>query len=456
VRTAERGGLTLPTAGQVSGRVPGPSIAAGAASAASAGSDERYRLVIEAVLIGGVVAAAVMLGSRPVWAWALDGIIGAVLVGLWLLRASAKGTLTLRRTRLDFPVIALLGLAVLSTVTSVYRYASEVETVRLTSYVLLYYVIVNNLDGRAAVRRILRTVVILGAVLSVYGLYEVMSGSEQVLWMPKPIAAGVARGVVTGTFGDGAAFGGLLTLIVPLSVSAALDGLSRRRWTEAGLYGLCAALTAAGLVGTLNRSSWLGTAVALALMAVVGLRPPRVLTEYKLGLAAGALACALIFAGTVSQPVINRFRAAFETGNSSIAVRYQYLLSSLHMMRDRPLLGFGPGTFEYAWRAYRLPRRASVFADAVYAHNEYAQLGAEMGVLAPLCVLWLIAAHLRAGFASGRGGTADWTAAGLTASPAGLAAANLTYFHWHVASTAILFWAILGLAHVWRVREAAR
>jgi putative inorganic carbon (hco3(-)) transporter len=429
-----------------------PRLHADSMSNVRADMDARYRGAIQAVLIGTLVLAPGMLGSRAPWAWALDGLLITVMVALWLLRAGAKSALRLRPTAVDLPILALLCLAALSTLASIYRYASLLDTARWLSYVLLYYVVVNNLGGREAVRTVLRAIVVLGAALSAYGMYEVVSGSEQVFWMSKTIS----RGLVSGTFGDAATFGGFLTLIVPLGAGAALDALGRRRWAEAAGYALCAAVTAAALIGTFNRSSWIGTAAALVVMGVIAVYRSRAGRDYRRGVLAAGFALLCIAAGTASRPVVDRVLAAFDRNGASSAARYQYVVSSLEMMRDRPVLGFGPGTFQYVWRRYRLPNRESVSADAVYTHNEYAQYGAEMGVLAPVAIIWLIAAHLRRGLRSASHRGVDWVAAALIAGPVGLAIANITYFHWHVPATALLFWAVLGLTHVWFSTERHR
>ena len=411
-------------------------------------ADSRYRRAIEIALIGAMVLAPVMLGSRSAWAWALNGIIVTIMVTLWLLRACAKGALRLRRTPLDVPIVALVCLAVASTFTSIYRYASVLDTAQMISYVLMYYVIVNNLAGGDAVRRVYRSLVVLGAVLSVYGIYEVASGSEQIFWIPKTIS----RGLVSGTFGSAATFGGFLTLLVPLGAGAVLDALRRRRWAQAAGYSACAAVTIAGLIGTFNRSSWIGTAIGLLAMTLIALYRFQTRSDYKRGVFAAGFALLCIIAGTASRPVVDRFLQAFERNGASAIARYQYFLSSVEMMRDRPVLGFGPGTFQYAWRRYRFPTPQSVSRDAVYAHNEYAQYGAEMGILAPVLVMWLIVAHVRRGLGSASQSEVDWVAAALTAAPAGLAVANVAYFHWHIPATAALFWAVLGLAQVWSSR----
>jgi putative inorganic carbon (HCO3(-)) transporter len=408
-------------------------------------SDVRYRQAIQRVLICGLVVAALLLGSRAPWAWALNALIVTAMLTLWFLRAGARGALTLRRTVLDRAILSLLWLAVASTFTSIYRYASVLEVARILLYVTLYYVIVNNFAGRNAVRASLRWLVVFGAVLSTYGIYEVTSGSEQVFWLAKT----TSRGAVSGTFADAATFGGFLTLITPLGAGEMLDHLWYRRWAPAAIFSVCTAVAFAGLIGTFNRSSWIGTTAAFVIMTVIALYRYPTREEYRRGVVVAALAVACIVAGTVSRPVVDRLLAAFGGNGASAETRYEYFLSSVEMVRDRPVLGFGPGTFQYAWRRYRLATPQSVSGDAVYAHNEYAQYGAEMGIIAPFLIVWLLSAHLRRGLRPPSQSPIDWTAAALTASPVGLAVANITYFHWHMPANAELFWAILGLGQVW-------
>jgi len=436
--------------------------------------DTRLRRTIEGLLILTLVVAPVALGSRPPWAMALDGVLISVIAGLWTLRVSAKGGLKLRRTPLDLPIVGLVLLSVLSAFTSIYPYASMVEVARLASYALLYSVIVNNLRGRTSAHNVLTAVVLTGAFLSVYGIYEVASGSEKILWVEKRAFQG-SIGAVTGTYWNRNHFGGFLVLILPLGLGMALHEVSDRRWRGAAFYGVLSAAVLAGLVGTFSRASWIGAIAALALMGLLALLGSSLPKANKLGVLAGAAALTLLVAGLAPWKAVDRALSTFEARDPSKAFRYQVLLSSLQMIRDRPFLGFGPGTFQYAWRAYRLPRPESM-GDAVHAHNEYAQFGAEMGVLAPFLLLWLLFAHVRSGLrdlaraapfsrnvtregeapaepsASGNLGRAyrvDWILAALVASPVGLAVANVADFHWHIPATALLFWAILGLTRTW-------
>jgi len=58
---------------------------------------------------------------------------------------NAQGRFRLVRTPLDLPILAFGGIAVVSTVTSVYFYESKAEVFKILNYILLYYIVVNNI-----------------------------------------------------------------------------------------------------------------------------------------------------------------------------------------------------------------------------------------------------------------------------------------------------------------------
>lgn len=80
---------------------------------------------------------------------------------------------------------------------------------------------------------------------------------------------------------------------------------------------------------------------------------------------------------------------------ASLESRMQIWQGALGMIRERPLTGVGIGNFDYGFYRYR-PKGFNM--RAVFAHNEYLHMAAEMGVLAPLIMLWLFIAAIRTGF----------------------------------------------------------
>ena len=163
-----------------------------------------------------------------------------------------------------------------------------------------------------------------------------------------------------------------LLLFLPLALHRAFSR------TQLDLIPLAlATLLVAALFATGSRAG-----AALAVLETAGLlllcRPPRQAVLATLGVLAAALATAgALFA---------RFHEA------TLGFRPEILASTFHMFRDRPLFGFGLGTFESVYPAYATFDTGLVVN---YAHNDWAQLGAEGGVPAATCFGLLLIAALR-------------------------------------------------------------
>jgi len=65
------------------------------------------------------------------------------------------------------------------------------------------------------------------------------------------------------------------------------------------------------------------------------------------------------------------------------------------MIRERPLLGFGPGTFPFTFFMFQPPATPGWYN---MAHNDYVHFIAEMGILLPVIMIWMIVALFRHGF----------------------------------------------------------
>ena len=65
------------------------------------------------------------------------------------------------------------------------------------------------------------------------------------------------------------------------------------------------------------------------------------------------------------------------------------------MIKDRPFLGFGPGTFAYSFLQYQ-PSGISGWYNQ--AHNDFVQSAAETGLISTLVIIWIVTVLFRNGF----------------------------------------------------------
>ena len=111
----------------------------------------------------------------------------------------------------------------------------------------------------------------------------------------------------------------------------------------------------------------------------------------------GAVALGGLWAGsamfrTRMQPAVKVLSAAVVGDWESVVsidFRPQTWLDTTKMIKDRPVLGFGPGNYGLVYEDYR-QRVKSVRIETVHPHNEYLELLAEYGVIGGLLVLCIL------------------------------------------------------------------
>ncbi len=124
--------------------------------------------------------------------------------------------------------------------------------------------------------------------------------------------------------------------------------------------------------------------------------------------------------------------------SSSVSERRDFWEGALGMIKERPLTGFGPDTFRYAFPHYqKVP-----LANSDHPHNMMLKHAAEFGVPSTLLYLGIIFTALLLGWKFGRKN--ELTFSILIASSA-IIAHNMIDFNLNFASTAAIFWTFLGL-----------
>jgi putative inorganic carbon (HCO3(-)) transporter len=173
-------------------------------------------------------------------------------------------------------------------------------------------------------------------------------------------------------FPDDTMYSALLWMALPPIVGLAAVKGKVSWWAWAAL--LLTAIAAARC-----RGAWLG---GVAVLGVVGLS---VLRIGRRGLL--AMAVAAVLAGVFLWPVLTeRLR---ERGDVSILERLNRYSCAWRMAADRPLTGFGPGTYQFVYLPYQLPdERTRISVDRAgtaqegrggEAHSEYFQRLADAG-----------------------------------------------------------------------------
>ncbi|MDD5556507.1 MAG: O-antigen ligase family protein [bacterium] len=276
-------------------------------------------------------------------------------------------------------------------------------------------------------------------------LAERPSRRRAVIRLLFPVAAGVAvvnlsRHYARGTWfimdqdypmWDGKNAFGLfmaMSLAAASSLAPAARGARRAVPFAAGLAAL-----ALGVLYSYSRGAWLGLAAAIGVL-FSRMRPWKCAAI----LAAAALTLALLPTRRMAQ----RFFATGGERDRNLARRMAVWDGALRMMRDRPLLGVGPGEFRTACDRYLgepppgtpVGRRGRpIVRYREHAHNLFLQVGAETGLPGLGALLWgtaAVAVAARGRFRRARGAAETALAAGLLAALAAFLAFSLVDSSW--------------------------
>jgi O-antigen ligase len=280
----------------------------------------------------------------------------------------------------------------------------------------LFFVLMSRAAARPEVMR--ASLVSLGAAVWVLGLACVLE-----TWLGAPLTDGNLRADLKPLLRGSGGFGELMAATAPIFAALALRV---RRPRRALLCGATAALAWLATLQSLERAPFVGAVAGLLLLFVgtlfkASLRPRRLaratLLWGALALVLAAQAVPLPFGGrgdgaAAGAPTANTI-SRLQVGLSEDANTHARLLFwgvGLEMLRAHPLLGVGGNNYEVAFAEARArfsarhPGSPLVGMNedllAVYAHNEYVQMLAELGTVGLLLFVFLscllVVAFLRA------------------------------------------------------------
>jgi O-antigen ligase/tetratricopeptide (TPR) repeat protein len=366
-------------------------------------------------------------------------------LGAVLIRTYHVSRITYHVSRLEVPLAALVLLSALSCLTSVNRYVSVVATLRLLDGALLAW-LVAQVTPRTRLQVLWLAMAGVGAVVAMMGVREYL---ESVLWQHDP------QHKIFATFFNNNCLAAWLLLVLPLAVGL-IWTLDDRHPVVAGLAArevaypavklrmlalLVVGLLLAALFLTQSKGGFLGF-VGAAVAFIVGLKWAGRLT-FNLRFILGGLLVLVLLGGLVARsPLGHRFAKMLAGEKHSTIHRLLTWQGTGRMFLAHPLLGTGPGTFEYAYPQY------AAGSFTAQAHNTFLQTAAEMGVGALGAFLWLLFAVGRECVRAARTQEDPLRALAGTAGLAaltGLVLHNLVDYGWSVPAVRLTWLALAGL-----------
>lgn len=408
-------------------------------------------------LMAAIAVAVVFFGGTETYSWAAVQILllgmGVALVCEQLRRPAPPWH------KWIFPAALLAWaatqwLAPFEAVASFDRWATGELLVRLLVYGSAFAAARRVARDERSAQRLILGLLVLGAFEAAYGLVQYLTGWQKILWYERVYY----RESATGTYVNHNHYAGFLEMVIPFAVARALVALPRagnpRAHGAAGKAAMFLFLAAVLVLAVVFSESRMGLIACVgslvAMAAMLGLRTRRFAAPHG-ALSAGLIL--LLLAGSAAlmiwmgpEPVFSRFAALSEQqGPGAAGGRLEVWADTLRLIGERPLAGIGLGAFE---SAYTKVQTVDVNARVEYAHNDYLQVAAELGVPAALlfwAMIFALATRSVGAFWLPADLTQQAIALGATGALAALLLHSLTDFNLYIPANGLVFAVVLGL-----------
>lgn len=391
-------------------------------------------------LIALLMAAPLAFGAVVPWGWASITVVTFGITIWWSIGCVRSRTVSLILSPLLIPGVLLLLFAIIQFVlrTSLDSVATRESILKLTTDLLLFFMATQLFSDADEETWSWMGIAVSGYafLIATFAIVQFYSSSGLVYWTIKPRWGGY----IFGPYISHNNYAGLMEMLIPMCLASWLSLRSRHILKPLSLFALIIATVSMLLSG--SRGGVVSLTVGLIVFSVVALSGmSRSKTWRKSVLVAGAMLVVVItlFLWLDSGDVWKRWQVAANTPEIALEDRNRMTLDSLRMSRDHLTLGVGFGAFEAAYPKYQSIKTNNLID---YAHNDYAQLVAESGILgwilAPLSIALFIWQSSR-GLRIRQGQSSDWMRLAAVSGVCGILVHSFCDFNLHIPANAAWF-----------------
>jgi O-antigen ligase len=324
-------------------------------------------------------------------------------------------------------VLAQLGLH-----RSAYAYATSYEVLRYVAYGIVLLVTMECVRTKESRKRFALLLTVFGAFYAFFAVIQDLTSNGKIFWL-RTVRF---HGVIFGTYVNRDHYAGLMEMLLPIPLTLSMSHLLRGE--RRILAAFCGVLMAGTIFLCGSRGGMIAFMLEMVLLAILTFRESRRFPA----VAAYVLLCI----STVGFIFLSSDARLARIGDLDAGIRPQILKDSLKMFAQRPILGWGLATFPTVYPQYR-SFYTNLFVNE--AHNDYAQVLVETGILGFSLMIWFIVQLYRRGFSQLQDWQNRWDRAlsvsALTACT-GILVHSLVDFNLHIPANAAFFYASCGLA----------
>ena len=314
----------------------------------------------------------------------------ALLTLLWLSKQWLDGEITVQWNPLFLPM-AGFGVLILAQIVfraTAYRHDTVSGALLYCAYAMLCFLGSQTLLRTSQARKIGALFAFYGFAVAAFSLLQGVSPNGKLYWLRRPTMGGA----IYGPYVNHNHYAGLMELLMPIPLVLSMSRLVGEK--ERLVAGIAAAIMAVTVFLSGSRGGMIAIFIELVVFALLLLRQRVPAFRYK---KKAQLVVVTTFAVVLASLLWWLGGKELTSRVSSIATETHTELSggmrlsidrdAFRMFRNRPILGWGLGTFPTVY-----PRFRSFYTNFFVnqAHNDYLQLLSEMGLLGFGTMVWFL------------------------------------------------------------------
>jgi len=344
-----------------------------------------------------LIFAILAFGAVEEWSTFILEAGAAVLFLVWAGKQLVSRQLTLSQNPLYLPALVFFVLLLAQIVlhTSAYSYVTKYGALQYFSYGIVLLIAAECVREENDRKNFAIVLIVFGVLYAFYALAQALTSEGKFFWVYAP----PSHGAIYGSYVNHNHYAGLMEMLVPFPLVVSMGHL--QKGGKRALVAFCAILMASTIFLSGSRGGMLAFVLEMVLFAALTLgkrRSPRI--------ALGSTAvCVFILALLI---FLGKGQVLGRLGDLSPGIRLNITKDSLRMFSQRPIWGWGLGTFPTVYPSFR-SFYTNLFVNE--AHNDYAQLLVETGLLGFGLMLWFLVRLYQYGLPTSRRWELKWDGA---------------------------------------------
>ena len=306
-----------------------------------------------------------------------------ILIILWIMKILSSEEIAWKRNKLNLPIYLFIIILTLSLLISNAIRVSFGDYLIFISYIILYFIVINVINQKKEFDSFIKIFFITSFLVSIYALIQYYGFD--------PYFADLKK--ITSTIGQKNCISNYLAIILPVIFSYFLLEKERRNKL---IYYLLLSVLYTTLMICQSRGIWISISLTLifAIYIIIKFNFLKIFQENKKWLILIIVTFIILTIIYSTDNPLNksaitfpqRALSTFDEQDPSINTRLLIWKTTFNMIKDKPLLGSGIGTFKMNYLDYqavflqKYPDYIKYSGKAAEAHNEYLQILAELGI----------------------------------------------------------------------------